>query len=527
MFSLTSLARRAAQINPDAIAVTAPGHRVHWREFPERIARLAGGLRNLGVRPDDSVAILALNSAHYYEFYFAVAWSGGVFVPVNTRLAPPEILHWLSDSDTRVVCVDATFLPVLQAIAPQLPDLAHIVLIGDASGASRTPVDGELPDWDSLAQTRPVPDADRRNDDIAGIFYTGGTTGRSKGVMLSQQNLVVNAMQAAPILELQPGDRCLHAAPMFHIADWCMCVGMALMGGSNSFLPAFEPGAVMQRIQDEGIEKMLMVPTMINMIVNHPHIGDFNLSSLKAIMYGASPMPEAVIRRALEVLPGTRFYQAYGQTEAAPILTMLRPEYHTTVGDGPFAGRLKSAGHALPGVELTVLDADDQPVPNGEVGEVCARGPNVMLGYRNLPGQTADTLAGGWLHTGDGGRLDDDGFLFIVDRVKDMIVTGGENVYSAEVENAIFQHEDVEQCAVIGVPDEKWGERVHAIVVPKAGRTPEAEAIVAHCRQLIAGFKCPRSVELRSEPLPLSGAGKILKTELRKPYWDQQKRNVS
>jgi len=314
---------------------------------------------------------------------------------------------------------------------------------------------------------------------------------------------------------------------MFHIADWCMCIGMALMGGTNSFLPGFEPTAVMQRIEDEGIEKMLMVPTMINMIVNHPSIGDFDLSSLKSVMYGASPMPEAVIRRALEVLPGTRFYQAYGQTEAAPILTMLRPEYHTTASDSHFAGRLKSAGQALPGIEIAVLGPDDKPVPTGVVGEVCARGPNVMLGYRNLPEQTADTLAGGWLHTGDGGRLDDDGFLFIVDRVKDMIVSGGENVYSAEVENAIFQHEDVEQCAVIGVPDETWGERVHAIVVPKAGRAPGAQAIMDHCRGLIAGFKCPRSVDIQTEPLPLSGAGKILKTELRKPYWETQERNVS
>ena len=519
MFSLTSLARRAAQINPGTNAVSAPGYGVLWRDFPTRVSHLAGGLRGLGVDRGERVAILAMNSAHYYEFYFAVAWAGGVFVPINTRLAPPEILHWLSDSGARVVCVDSAFLPLLREIREQLHALEQIVLIGDASGVQHPESAVDLPDWDDLAAADAVPDADRRNDDVAGLFYTGGTTGRSKGVMLSQQNLVVNAMQASPILELQPGDRCLHTAPMFHIADWCMCVGMALMGGSNSFSPAFEPLAVMQQIQDERIQKMLMVPTMINMIVNHPRIAEFDLTSLTGVMYGASPMPEAVIRRALEVLPGARFYQAYGQTEAAPIISMLRPEYHNTASEGPFAGRLKSAGQAVPGVELAVLDADDRPVPTGEVGEVCARGPNVMLGYRNLPEQTESTLAGGWLHTGDGGRLDEDGFLFIVDRVKDMIVSGGENVYSAEVENAIYQHEDVEQCAVIGVPDEKWGESVHAIVVPKAGRKLHASAIIAHCRSLIAGFKCPRSVDFQTEPLPLSGAGKILKTELRKPYW--------
>jgi long-chain acyl-CoA synthetase len=237
-------------------------------------------------------------------------------------------------------------------------------------------------------------------------------------------------------------------------------------------------------------------------------------------------MPEAVIRRALEVLPGTRFYQAYGQTEAAPILTMLRPEFHTVDADGPCAGKLGSAGQAVPGVEIAVLDGDGRPVATGEVGEVCARGPNVMAGYRNLPEQTAQTLRDGWLHTGDGGRLDADGFLFIVDRVKDMIVSGGENVYSAEVENALYRHPAVAQCAVIGVPDEKWGERVHAIVVRKPDATVDAEELVAHCHRLVAGFKCPRSVEFRDEALPLSGAGKILKTELRRPFWEGRDRQV-
>lgn len=523
MFSLTSLARRAAQINPDAIATADADRTTRWRDFPERLARLAGGLRRLGVESGDRVAILALNSDRYYEFYFAVSWAGGVFVPVNTRLAGPEVLHWLGDSDARVVCVDETFLPLLREIEDRLPNLEHIVFLG---GSADEAAPEGLTSWDELASGAAVDDCGRRNDDLAGLFYTGGTTGRSKGVMLSQQNLVVNAMQGAPVLELKPGDRCLHAAPMFHIADWCMCVGMAMMGGSNWFLPAFDPVAVMRAIEQHRIQKMLMVPTMINMVVHHPRLGEFDLSSLERVMYGASPMPESVIRRALEVLPGTSLCQAYGQTEAAPILTMLSAEYHNVETSGPFAGKLASAGQAVPGVELTVLDPDDRPVAAGEVGEVCARGPNVMLGYRNLPEQTEETLRSGWLHTGDGGRLDEDGFLFIVDRVKDMIVSGGENVYSAEVENALHQHPDVEQCAVIGVPDEKWGERVHAIVVPRSDSSPDAAALIDHCRTLIAGFKCPRSIDFRSEPLPLSGAGKILKTELRKPYWANTARNV-
>lgn len=519
MFSLTALIRRAAQINPHVIATTEADRQTLWRDFPDRIAHLAAGMRKLGISDGERAAILALNSDRYYEFYFAVAWAGGVFVPVNTRLAAPEIVHWLTDSGTRVLCVDEAFLPMVGQLRSEVASLEHIVYLGDDTAADATP-------WEALAQAGSVADAGRCNDDLAGLFYTGGTTGRSKGVMLSQSNLVVNALQAAPILHMQPGDRILHTAPMFHIADWCMCVGAAIVAGSNSFLPGFEPVRVMQSIARDRIQKMLMVPTMINMVVHHPELPKHDLSSLETIMYGASPMPESVIQRALEVLPHTHLCQAYGQTEAAPILTMLRPEYHTVDTQSPFSGKLKSAGQAIPGVELAILDSNDEPVTPGEVGEVCARGPNVMLGYRNLDEQTAATLKSGWLHTGDGGRMDEEGFLYIVDRVKDMIISGGENVYSAEVENVLFQHPAVGQCAVIGIPDEKWGERVHAIVVLKEGSEADESELITHCKTVIAGYKCPRSITFREEPLPLSGAGKILKTELRRPFWEGHERNV-
>ncbi|MCC5871367.1 MAG: long-chain-fatty-acid--CoA ligase [Gammaproteobacteria bacterium] len=519
VFSLTALIRRAAQINPNVIATEDAERQTLWQDFPERIARLAGGMQQLGVTTGERAAILALNSDRYYEFYFAVAWAGGVFVPVNTRLAAPEVIHWLTDSGTRVLCVDDAFLPLVAQLRAEVPTIEHVVYLGDDP-------DANLTRWDKLAEAKAVADAGRCNDDLAGLFYTGGTTGRSKGVMLSHSNLVVNALQAAPVLQMQPGDRILHTAPMFHIADWCMCVGAAIVAGSNYFLPGFEPVQVMRSVARQRIQKMLMVPTMINMVVHHPDLSQHDLSSLETVMYGASPMPEAVIERALEALPHTRLCQAYGQTEAAPILTMLRPEYHTVDTQSACHGKLKSAGQAVPGVELAILDSDDQPVAPGEVGEVCARGPNVMLGYRNLDEQTAMTLKHGWLHTGDGGRMDEDGFLYIVDRVKDMIISGGENVYSAEVENILFQHPAVSQCAVIGVPDEKWGERVHAIVVVKEGADADESDLIAHCKAAIAGYKCPRSVSFRKAPLPLSGAGKILKTELRKPFWEGQERNV-
>ena len=519
MFSMTQLVKRLAQTDPQMIA-TQDGDRVQtWSELSHRLACFAGGLQKLGVGDDTTVAILALNSDRYFEFMFAVPWAGGVFQPVNTRLAPPEVVYWLNDSDAKVLLVDSTFAPMVAQIRDQLPNVDHYVFVDES----------ELPDYcisySDVVSADPVPDAGRAGDDVAGLFYTGGTTGRSKGVMLTHNNLVINSMQGIPLLNALPGDRILHVAPMFHIADACVCLSSAIIGGSNYFQPGFDPIATMEGIQGHQIERMILVPTMVNMFVNHPSIGDYDLGSLRTVLYGASPMPEAVIKKAMQELPKAAFYQAYGQTEAAPIITVLAWERHTF--EGPLAGKMKAAGQAVPGIDLVVMDDDHNIVEPGVVGEVCMRGPNIMKGYRNMEEQTANTIVDGWLHTGDGGYIDEDGYLFIVDRVKDMIISGGENVYSAEVENAIYQHAGVNQCAVIGIPHEKWGEQVHAIVVPHEGQTIAENEMIEHCKGLIAGFKCPRSVTFQADPLPLSGAGKILKTELRKPYWPENGRAVN
>jgi long-chain acyl-CoA synthetase len=290
-------------------------------------------------------------------------------------------------------------------------------------------------------------------------------------------------------------------------------------------IPRFEAAACARALQDNRITDILLVPTMIQMLLDHLEQERYELDALARLYYGASPIPEATLLRLFDALPGCRPVQLYGQTEAAPMLTVLEGRYH--VKDGPDAGRLRSAGRAIPCIELKIVDAEDREVPRGTVGEIIARGPNVMLGYWQLPEQTAQTLRDGWLHTGDAAYMDDDGFIYISDRLKDMIISGGENVYSTEVEQALYLHPAVAQCAVIGVPDERWGERVHAVVVPKPGAERDALALIAHCRSLIADFKCPRSIDFRDEPLPMSGAGKILKTELRKPYWVGRERAVN
>jgi len=519
MFSMTQLVRRAAQTNGGAIATHDGDRSQSWREYEEKIACFAGGLQTLGISGGDCVAILALNSDRYFEFMFAVPWAGGVFQPINTRLAAPEVSYWLTDSDAKVVLVDASFVPLIEKIRGELSQVEHFVFVDD----------GEVPDgfvsYAELVSANSVPDAGRAGNDVAGLFYTGGTTGRSKGVMLSHTNLIVNALQAFAVLDISPTDNVLHVAPMFHIADAFVCLMTAATAGSNYFQAAFDPVTTMKGVQEYGIDRMLLVPTMINMLVNHSEIDDYDLSSLQQVVYGASPMPEPVIRKAMQILPHTRFFQAYGQTEASPCITLLNSERHTF--EGPLAGKIKSAGQALPGIDLAIMDESGELVETGVVGEVCMKGPNIMLGYRNMAEQTSKTIVNGWLHTGDGGYLDEDGFLFIVDRVKDMIVSGGENVYSAEVENAIYQHDAVAQCAVIGVPSEKWGEQVHAIIVPREGFDIDETELISHCKTLIAGFKCPRSVTFQTEPLPLSGAGKILKTELRKPFWKDGDRKVN
>lgn len=517
---ISQLLTRAVQTKRDQVATICAGRRHNYGEFLNRVQKFAGGLRNLGIGEGERVAILAHNSDRYLEFYYATPWAGGVFVPVNTRLAVPEFAYWLDDSGSEILLVDDAFAPVVGELRDRVGSLRHVIYIGDGE----TPED--MLDYETLiSQNDPVEDAGRGNDDLAGLFYTGGTTGVSKGVMLSHSNFVSNTLNAMPAFNFSENSRWLHVAPMFHIADGCAVFGATMGLSTHVFIPGFTPAGTLQAVQEHKITNTLLVPTMINMVVNDPTVKEFDLSSLKDIAYGASPMPEAVILKALEILPGCGFTHCYGQTECAPLVTYTGPEFH--VMDGPNAGRYKSAGRAAYAVDVRIFDENDVEVPYGTVGEVCVRGANVMLGYWNKPEQTKDALRGGWMHSGDGGYMDEQGFVYIVDRVKDMIISGGENVYSAEVENAIYQHEAVAECAVIGIPHEKWGEQVHAIVRLHEGKLLSEADAITHCHSLIAGFKCPRSCSFVIDPLPLSGAGKILKTELRKSYWDDQDKQVS
>lgn len=516
---VTQALRRALQVKPHGTATIFRDRRRTWPQSVERVAKLAGGLKSLGLSAGGRAAILALNSDRYFEYLFAVPWAGGVTVPINTRLAPPEIEYILADSGSEILFVDENFKPALAALSGRMPSVRRIVYMGDDA-----PPAGAVA-FESLARAPAVPDALVGDRELAGIFYTGGTTGKSKGVMLSHENLVINAANAVPGLGYSMDTIYLHSAPMFHLADGASTFAVTMVAGTHVFVPRFDPGDCLDAIQREKVTHGQFVPTMINMLANFPKVRDYDLSKLKRILYGASPMPEAVLLRALEIMPHCEFIHAYGMTEVAPIATLLDPRYTTLTG--PYAGRIKSCGQAAILCEIKVADENGDEVPRGTVGEILIRGPNVMLGYWKKPEATAEALRGGWYHSGDGGKMDDEGFLYIVDRLKDMIISGGENIYSAEVESAISTLDGVAEVAVIGIPDDKWGEAVHAIVVPRAGRTLTADDVIRHCHTLIAGYKCPKGVTIRAESLPLSGAGKVLKTNLREPYWRGREKRVN
>jgi long-chain acyl-CoA synthetase len=510
--------RRALQINPHGLATVFQDRRRTWAEIGDRVARLASGLHALGVAEGDRVALLMLNSDRYLELYLAAAWAGAVIVPLNIRWSPLENEDALRDCRAKVLVVDAAFAATGNTLAKALPDMKQVFADDTASPAGMETYEA------LIARSNPIADAMRKGSDLAGIFYTGGTTGRSKGVMLSHQNLMANALNALGEGMFPASSIYLHAAPMFHLANGAAMYSLLLSGGSNVIVQSFTPEGVMAAIQNERVTDVLLVPTMIQMLVDHPALTSYDMSSLRDITYGASPISEALLDRTTAALPNVRLTQAYGMTELSPIATLLHWNDH--IGDGRAKGRHRGAGRATLGCEVRIVDADDKQVATDAVGEITVRGDVVMMGYWERPEETAKAVVDGWMHTGDGGYMDKDGFIYVVDRVKDMIISGGENVYSVEVENAIAKHPAVAQCAVIGIPSAQWGEQVHAVVVTKSGATLTEDELIAFCKTLIAGYKCPRSADVSETPLPLSGAGKILKRELRRPFWEAQTRQV-
>lgn len=517
---LTQMVHRAVAVNPKAIATRSSAREHSFAEQKDRVSLMAGALRALGLKDGDRVAMLSLNCDLYTEFYLSVWWAGGVVVPMNTRWSIAENAYSLDDSGAHILLIDDTFSHMIPKLRENAPELNAVIY----TGAGDCP-DGAVSYASLLTNATAIDDVMRCEDDLAALYYTGGTTGFPKGVMLGHRGLWYNGLLVAKECEIDVRSVVLHAAPMFHLADGCMGIAASMVGCQHVYVSSFDPEEVIKTVAKHGVTHLLLVPTMIGMLLHHPSFSVEQFRSVRTIMYGASPMPAGLLQLALEQLPEIRFVQAYGQTEMSPVISFLSATDH--VLGGAHSHRLSSAGTAVIGCDVKILLDDGTEAGRNEVGEITARSPGSMLGYWNLPEQTASTLHNGWVKTGDGGFLDEDGYLYIVDRIKDMIITGGENVFSAEVESVISTYPGVAAVAVIGIPSERWGESVHAIVVPQPGAELLESEIIAHCKANIANYKAPRSVAFRSDPLPLTGAGKVLKRELRKPFWGEGTKSVN
>ena len=477
----------------------------------DRVLRLVDAMHTeLGLKPGDRFAVMSCNSHEYLELYHAAFLGAAIINPLNLRLAGAELQQIMADSGATVAFVDAVFadhfLRNIAEVRKDLP-LKHIVLIGESDAKIKLR-------YEDLIETgRPnVPPEPEETDPVV-LMYTGGTSGKSKGVLLEQRAEILNFYHVGMAVEFGDERVYLHQTPMFHAASMGGILGLPVTGGTSVFVPLFEPGQVMHAIETYSVDWTVMVPTMIALTLEHPEFAPERVASVKDLVYGASPMPAALLERLMATFPHLRLWQGYGMTECSSILTMLSPADHRR------SGVRQSAGRPAIGVTLSIRDPDGVVLPCGKDGEVCAQGGNFMREYWKQPKATKAAFRDGWYRTGDAGHLDDEGYLHLVDRVKDMIITGGENGYSIEVENAISTHPAVAQVAVIGIPHDVWGEQVHAIVVLRPGMEATVDEIREHARGSIAGYKVPKSVEFRTEPIPLSGALKPLKRELRKAYW--------
>jgi long-chain acyl-CoA synthetase len=534
--------RRAVGLNAGVVAVVDGERRLTYAQLAVRVLALGSALDELGLAPGSRVGFLGVNSLAHLECWLGVPAFGRVLVDLNFRLAEAELGFMVDDCELEALIVDRERLNLARSLRQRCRSLRTLVL--DAPGADR---EADCVAYELLLEREPVEQQPVADTALAAISYTGGTTGRPKGVMLSHANLLANARHNLIATSHQASDRWLHCCPMFHVAGTANVFAATWVGARHVIVPRFDAAGVAEAIDREQITHTVLVPTMIAMLLDRLDQGGGDAGggeaggedggggpaampvfpSLRHLQYAASPISPDLQRRLGRWLR-CDVAQFYGMTEAAPTVTCCPPDDHRrgVAGEQPYRRRLRSIGVPVVGVEAEVRGYDGRRLPAEEVGELWVRGPNVMLGYWRRDQASAAALLDGWYRTGDACYADGDGYLYLVDRLKDMIITGGENVYSIEVEAALLEHGAVREAAVFGVPDPRWGEAVHAVVAVEEGVEVDAADLVVHCRALIAGYKIPRTVEIRHETLPKSGAGKLLKHVLREPFWPDPERRI-
>lgn len=498
---LGELLRRTAHKSPNVDAYVFENKRITYRELEERSLQLAGWLQMKGIRPGDKVGIISKNNLEFVELVFGIALSGGVSVPINFRLVPEEFVYIINNSDTKILVIEEEYEEMIQSVRERLPLVEHIVVIENSKTS-------QFISYNDIFQTETsfTPVEDMTDEDDCMICYTSGTTGHPKGAVLSHKNLMMSAMNSVVDTKTSTGSIGLIVSPLFHIAGIGNIVICCMVSGTMVIHREFDPVKILKTIHEEKINSLFLVPAMWNMVVNVPNIEEYDLTSVQRASTGAAICPIELKKKIMHHFPNAGIYDAFGQTEMSPTTTCLLPEDSLR--------KTNSVGKATLTVEIRVVDEEMNDVPVGEVGEIVYRGPTVMKGYYKNPEATEEAFRGGWFHSGDLVRMDEEGFVYVVDRKKDMIISGGENIYPAEVEAALYKHDAILEAAVIGVPDEVWGESVKAYIVLKPGRTLTEEEVIEHCRQHLASYKKPKYVEFLDE-LPRNPSGKVLKRVLR------------
>jgi fatty-acyl-CoA synthase len=501
--------QRAVREYGRKVGIVDGDKRFTYAQYGERCDRLSNALTTLGVQRGERVAWLGYNSHQLLEAYYGVVQIGAVLLPLNIRLTPQEISYILNNSETVALFYNKDFAPLVESFKNETTTIRQYISIEE-----------QYEDLIQAAETTFTPPDDIKDDDLAELFYTSGTTANPKGVMMTHRNLYLHAMQVIGGLGIRDFHTQLHTIPLFHVNGWGTPHTLTCMGARHVIVPKFDPSEVLEIIQRERVTHVAMVPTMAYALLNHPKIKEFDLSSLEFINIGGAASGPSLIRE-IEQTIGCRAYSGYGLTETTPVLTLsFIKEHLKDLSDEERWQRQAMTGFPMPGVEMSIMDGNDNHLPHDgkSDGEIVVRADNVMAGYWKLPEETAHLIRDGWFHTGDMAVVDEEGYYLIVDRKKDIIISGGENISSIEVEKAIFSNVAVLECAVIAIPDERWGEVPKAIVVLKEGQQLSEQELIDYCRTQLPGFKVPKSIEFR-DTLPKGGTGKILKKELREVYW--------